>query len=105
VVTSLIGDPLSAPSNPGNGEARLAITAITPNPGSEPFAFEVRAPAGGEVGVDVYDVRGRLVRRLDRRLASPGAVIVTWDGLTEEEQRAPSGVYFSRAGWVQGSHR
>jgi photosystem II stability/assembly factor-like uncharacterized protein len=48
------------------------------------------------VSLDVYDVKGRLVRSLARSVQLPGSYRVSWLGDTESGARAASGVYFAR---------
>jgi hypothetical protein len=48
------------------------------------------------VSVDVYDVRGRLVRSLVDDSVVPGPYRVSWDGRTDGGSSLPAGVYFLR---------
>jgi uncharacterized protein len=50
----------------------------------------------GPVEIAVYDVVGRRVRALEKRHASPGQQVATWDGLDDHRRALPSGVYFVR---------
>ncbi|MFN8178808.1 MAG: FlgD immunoglobulin-like domain containing protein [bacterium] len=68
-----------------------AILAASPNP----FASEVRLAvpkAAAPASVAIYDVSGRLVRRL---AGSPEEIV--WDGRDGAEQPAPAGIYFARS--------
>ena len=51
-------------------------------------------PAKEQVRLTIYDVRGRLVRRLLDEEMPPGFKEVLWDGRDERGGRASSGVYF-----------
>jgi flagellar hook assembly protein FlgD len=68
-----------------------------PNPfnPSTQIVYTVRA-AGLRVDLDVFDVRGRLVRTLVDGRPSSGRVVVVWDGRDDDGREAPSGVYFYR---------
>jgi hypothetical protein len=44
--------------------------------------------------LEVFDVRGRLVKTLVGR-SQPGVQIITWDGSTSTGSRAPEGMYFA----------
>ena len=46
--------------------------------------------------LEVYDLRGRLVRRLVAESRAAGRVEVTWDGRDEQGVAAPSGTYVAR---------
>jgi hypothetical protein len=69
---------------------------IYPNPTRGSCEIHLRAPASRSAVVEVFDVRGRRVRRLldaaDRRSGPDGAVL-PWDGRDEAGRRVPTGVY------------
>jgi len=46
--------------------------------------------------LDVFDVRGRLVRRLAHERPSTGQVVVAWDGRDDDGREVSSGMYFYR---------
>lgn len=49
-----------------------------------------------EVKLYIYDIGGRLVRKLVDCRQNPGRYTVTWDGKTDGGEQLSSGVYFSR---------
>jgi hypothetical protein len=51
------------------------------------------------VDLSVFDVNGRLVKRLVDRPQAPGSYSVTWRGLDELGAQVSSGVYFYRIRW------
>jgi hypothetical protein len=68
--------------------------------GSMPFRTELRMrldlPRDGDVRVEVFDVRGRRVRRLlDGRMAA-GSHPVRWDALDDRGTTLGAGLYFVR---------
>jgi len=71
--------------------------------------YEIAGQSGDHVRVrlDVYDVRGALVRTLVDADRTPGSYVVTWDGRTDNGTHAASGVYFysMRAGSYSESRR
>ncbi len=71
---------------------------VSPNPFNPRTTIGFSLGRAGRVELAVYDVRGRLVRRLlDERLeagAHPGAAI--WDGRDGQGREAPSGAYVLR---------
>jgi hypothetical protein len=48
----------------------------------------------GKVSVEVYDVRGRLVRQVADRVFEPGFHDVQWNGADANGQHVASGIYF-----------
>ncbi len=73
-----------------------ALTAV-PNPFNPrtELAFELDRP--GNVRLDIFDARGRLVRRLVRgEVLEAGRHEVVWDGRDSSGQTAAAGVYLAR---------
>jgi len=68
---------LEAGENPGHGRVAFALQGLDPRGGC----------------LRIYDVAGRLVRRLD--VAGGGAQVVTWDGRGDGGRLAASGVYLA----------
>jgi hypothetical protein len=83
------------------GEA-IELHRATPNPfsGATRLAYSV-ADGGETVDIGVYDVAGRMVRRLASGYQAAGRHLVSWDGSDAAGVRARSGVYFVR-GMVGG---
>lgn len=76
--------------------AVFGLAAPRPNPFRDRTTFLYTLPAPSDVRVSVFDVTGRLVRRLaDGRLPG-GAHAVDWDGRGGDSSPAPAGVYFVR---------
>ncbi len=93
------GDPdlTSAPGSPSElPRTGLALHPNRPNPFNPSTVIGYEVPAGGaRVRLEVFDIRGRLVRTLvdERQAAGPRQVL--WDGADGSGRRVPSGVYFS----------
>ncbi len=88
--------------------ARLALLGGRPNPfvGSTSIAFEL--PRAGFTELVIFDVAGRLVKRLLAADMPAGRHATTWDASDESGRRVPAGVYFSRlrsAGGEEGTRR
>lgn len=62
------------------------------------FIFTIDVLA--DVSIEIYNVVGRLVRKMNLGELKAGTHYVTWDGRTDENYRAPVGLYFAtiRAG-------
>jgi hypothetical protein len=69
-----------------------------PNPFNPSTRIRYSIAKPSRVDLRVYDVSGRLVRRLVRpdAIVSAGAYEVSWDGTADNGQRVVSGVYFYR---------
>jgi hypothetical protein len=66
---------------------------IAPNPFNPRTEIALALPVAGRARVDIYDVRGRLVRRLVDESLAAGTYSRTWEGLDDGGQRVSSGVY------------
>jgi hypothetical protein len=76
--------------------AALAIRSATPNPFNPVTEIRCELPAAGRVALAVYDLGGRMVRRLLDETRAAGTFAVLWDGRDDVGRQAPSGVYFAR---------
>ncbi len=76
------------------GEFTLYPSLPSPARGRATIAFDV--PAACHARVEIFDARGRLVRKvIDGRLG-PGRHREYWDGRDSEDRKVPSGVYALR---------
>jgi hypothetical protein len=87
---------LSGTPDQGGVPAVTAVRDITPNPfnPSTKISFDLAAP--GQVYLEVFDVRGRLVRRLVSASLVAGRHEVLWDGRDDQGVGAASGTYVAR---------
>ena len=76
--------------------ARLVLAQNHPNPFNGATRIRFELPAAESVRLDIFDVSGRLVRRLLEATLSPGSHDVDWDGRTNGMESSPSGVYLCR---------
>jgi len=85
--------------------AALQTPAPTPFTGATRIAFDL--PAAGRVRLEVFDVRGRLVRALHDDEFPAGRHTSLWNGEDESGRRLGAGIYFVRmyAPGVQQSRR
>lgn len=88
-----------SPTLPGtDAEEPVAFATRLHQPHPNPFnpattvSYSVGSP--GRVTIRVYDVSGRVVRTLVDREHEPGEHAVQWDGTTDGNTPAASGVYF-----------
>lgn len=94
-VDSLVSAPVGVGDSPPADRPALRVS---PNPMRDlvtvTFAHGGSAPAPALV--TVHDLAGRIVARLWSGPADPGVTQVTWDGRTERDGLAPTGVYLVR---------
>jgi len=82
----------------GNAAGRLGAPTLrfrgaNPAPASR-LEFSLSAPA--RVRLQVFDVRGRLVKTILDQDAAPGTFSASWDGRADDGARAARGVYYAR---------
>jgi flagellar hook assembly protein FlgD len=76
--------------------AGVEAKAPFPNPSRAGTTFEFTLKYPERVDLAVYDVRGRLVRRVVDGPAEAGANQFEWDGRDEHGALVPAGTYFFR---------
>jgi hypothetical protein len=84
----------------------LQVRLPSPNPFRDRVSLAVRTDAepGEEFQADVFDLSGRLVRRLGSRFVAAGREQkITWDGRAEDGAKTRSGIYLVRL--VSANHR
>ncbi len=87
-VTNVAGDPdVTLPAGP-------RIVGVYPNPFSSATTIACRLPEAARGELSVYDLRGRLVTRLDLGDETGESRIVEWSGLDDRGRRVASGAYF-----------
>ncbi len=74
----------------------LSLQQNYPNPFNPSTTIAFETPANGHVRLDVFDVRGQLVRHLVDESMPAGAHSIVWDGRASDGNVARSGVYFCR---------
>jgi hypothetical protein len=68
---------------------------VYPNPFNTVALIECRLFMSARISLMIYDVRGRLVRHLERdRLYASGDYTLTWDGRNQKGIPVSSGLYF-----------
>jgi hypothetical protein len=90
-------------------EFEIRNVANSPNPfpegDTEGTYILFQLPVDAEVGVDVFTVGGRLVRRIDGFHAPAGANQVYWDGHDHEGDELANGVYLYRIHATSDAYR
>jgi hypothetical protein len=75
-------------------ETETSFRLAGPNPTNPSSSFEFTLEEPGNVRLEIYDVRGRLVRRVISENKTEGRHFLTWNGHDENGQHVSSGVYF-----------
>jgi hypothetical protein len=79
-----------------------ALSGSFPNPFSTQTSIEYTLGERSRVLVNIYDVSGRLVARLDDGERDAGMHVVEWDGRDDNGNAVGSGVYFYRLEGIRG---
>lgn len=93
----------------GDGEAEAGT--LLQHPSAEPsmqaspnpfrsgttIDLSVPGPSSSPIGVEIFDLSGRLVRRLEGSARASGEYRIAWDGRDDAGRDSPVGTYFSRA--------
>lgn len=78
----------------GTGLATSLRTPRDPGPGEPlPIRYSIGTSRAAAIRLDVYDVRGRLVRALGSGAVAPGEHVYYWDRTNSSGVRLPRGVY------------
>jgi len=67
-----------------------------PNPFNPVTTIRFQLEEPSRVRLEIFDVRGALVRKLVNGARPAGGNLVTWDGKNDSGQAVSSGVYFYR---------
>jgi len=93
----------AAVANPAVGVRETRVTptaydlrAARPNPFATVTSIAFDVPVAGTATLEVYDVRGRLVRVLLRRAVEPGRHSLIWDGRDGVGKTVSAGLYLVR---------
>lgn len=89
--------PAGVSVRPGVKPTRLALSSIRPNPASDEVTLEIASPVEAQVTIELFDVSGRRVDVLRRRLPAGGASFSA-----RLAHRLAPGLYLVRAG--DGTH-
>jgi len=75
----------------------LTLFPNSPNPFNPQTAIRYVLTRDGFVQLRIHDILGRTIRTLRQEMTAAGEHVVFWDGAGEQQQPAPSGIYFCRA--------
>ena len=75
---------------------RFSLAGNSPNPFNAQTAIKFQLDTAGAVVLDIFDMRGRLVRRLWQGPLAVGGHQLIWDGRNDAGQAVATGVYLYR---------
>jgi hypothetical protein len=93
---TLLSAAPTAVSEAGPSRTPVFFAGASPNPSNGTTALRFSLPARANVRLNIYDARGRLVRRLSDETRGAGAHVIQWDGRDDRGRGVPTGIYFSR---------
>lgn len=95
-----------AVSNDDNAVVPLTTGLVSnyPNPFNPDTTIQYSLKEAGKISITIYDLRGRVVRKLHNAYKNAGVHSVTWNGLNSDEQDVASGVYLIRMKSEDGNH-
>ena len=73
-----------------------------PNPARGPVSLAMRAADGGPIRIEILDVSGRSVRRVELAALGEGPRTWLWDGKDDGGRQVPAGYYRVRASGASG---
>ncbi|HEX7880472.1 MAG TPA: FG-GAP-like repeat-containing protein [Candidatus Eisenbacteria bacterium] len=77
-------------------EGEFRLLPLSPRPGAGPFTLQYASPVPVATMLEIFDVLGRRVRRIDVSLEATPAGTIVWNGRGEDGRPAASGLYFAR---------
>jgi probable HAF family extracellular repeat protein len=88
----------AAPLTTGSANTSSSMFGLiaTPNPSYGQMTLAFRAPQAAPCRIEIFDLEGRLVRRLDMGMATGAPQTFQWDGRTGTGKGASAGVYWAR---------
>lgn len=95
-VLAIAEPPISTGMETGDLAPADVSVAVAPNPFNPRTTIRFALPQGGQVGLRVYDIAGRLIRTLLDVDLPAGSHQAVWDGKDASGRGMPSGSYFAR---------
>lgn len=74
----------------------FTIKSLNPNPFSSSIQIKYHLSQEAIIDLSIFDLSGRLLRKLDSGMKSPGYHVSQWNGFGKNNAAVPSGIYFCR---------
>jgi hypothetical protein len=87
-----------------NAESSATKLNAYPNPFNAHISLEVENAVPDAIDVYIYDLRGKIVRRIELGIVNTGIHRIIWDGVDELGRPVSSGTYFAVARMKGESH-
>jgi hypothetical protein len=90
---------INSPMGAGVEDVKPTVFALrqnAPNPFAGTTMIRFDLPKGAQVRLDVFDVRGRLIKTMVNNSLPAGRYSIGWDGRDASGQQVASGVYYYR---------
>lgn len=78
-----------------NLPSHLLTVRNYPNPFNPETIIEYSLPSASPVQIDIYNIVGQVVHRIDEGYRQPGTYTIRWDGRTSDGHHAASGIYLA----------
>jgi hypothetical protein len=88
--------PAGAGVEPSAPVHQFALEPSYPNPFSSATTINFAVAERSTVRIDIFDMKGSLVRSLVSEQLDPGTYPVTWDGTDSNGQEVANGSYFAK---------
>ena len=101
VYAVVVGDNVTGQSSTWSEDSPWPLESylsVSPNPFNPTTEIKFAVTQSGHVSLELYDIRGRIVRRLVDAFCNPGVQSTTWNGRDDAGRAVPSGTYFARLG-------
>ena len=85
-------EPGAVKENNETPRARSTVQ-VYPNPMTHTTTISYHLSTSMEVDLSIYDIQGRLVKRLSSGVQASGIHTRQWDGKDEKQEKVPAGVY------------
>ncbi len=79
------------------GQEEIEAPHVRPNPFNSQTMITLNHVKGGEACLEIYDITGRLVKKLQQGVETNGRVNFVWDATDNSGNKVSSGVYFAKA--------
>ncbi len=77
-------------------EKQINFVDIFPNPGNPVFHFMFTAQQDALVRIEIFNILGERIKTVYHSMVSKGSYRIRWDGMDENGQSVPSGIYFAQ---------
>ncbi len=71
----------------------ITLTGLYPNPFNQRVTMTFRFKHAGAAQIKIYDVNGKMVKRIDKDIRTAGDIRVRWNGSNERNRSVASGMY------------